>query len=994
MRGAVADNNVAGPHFGDQAGIGPDVTHRQYLDMKSLQDMAASLNLNGDVPLNELVRISEDAIQKSKILAQQGQLDLALVQYLRASDVVINVIPNHPDFSYMNRHHPRWAGQFSGLMMAVNSQHATMENIKRKLSSQHNPSYGHESSQSRPNSGGYNASPILPSESSRYEAAQDPRDIPIRMPSPSSFQCSPTIPAILQMPGSPSRKIKPEVKPKPENLMGKPTEEKTTMRDPLTQRFAELRNSHIKRTPIDYSGTTLNNGTWAPPSADSHTSQPLSHSRPRSALDPPPPRPLGPREMNSHRTDPPAPPPKVPISSVEPSLPRVPSPAYSPVTTVPSQPPPNPPRTSVDSIRPVSCRQSSSWMGVSNETLTVVDDNPYRSRTPNALYDTLYEFNMYKPLKYGRQPAFLVGGLDAWVDLVGQQSLSTTHTAAIMHSVRARKPVPGKYQPLRRMPTASANSSWEVKKRRLREFKPLNPEEERAWLEKAKTEEIDPSSYGAGDGVITEEPEDLESAEAELSSSFVHSYEDFLRRFPEPGDIRQSMAGLPMTDHQSTQFHEPLIAHPSRPPPAVPRPSYSGVTDGRHIQPSFARQASATKHALYKASSPLDRIKLPRTGLVNFGSICYMNSIIQSLSATTELTKFFFNNHFHTVVQKNWKGSQGVLPGLYANLVRSLWKNDVEVIRPTSFRKFIGRLNSEWAGSQQQDAKEFFDVLVDCLHEDLNVNWQRTPLRPLTTEQEMRRERMPIHQVSGIEWNRYCHREFSYISSLFAGQHASRLRCTTCRRTSTTYEAFYSISVEIPPSGKGDIYQCLRSYCQEEMLSGDEVWKCPHCRTEREATKQIILTRAPQFLVLHFKRFSASHRQQARKIHTPVYFPLSGLDMTPFMIQPPSTPPSQPQPNGNPAQTSAVSQSQTELSPNDLATSSPFIYNAYAVVRHLGSTIHEGHYISLVRDANRDCWRKFDDHRVTDFQPGNPGSSDCLQSEQAYLVFYERAPRN
>ncbi|EER23795.1 Ubiquitin carboxyl-terminal hydrolase family protein [Coccidioides posadasii C735 delta SOWgp] len=1117
MRGAVADNNVAGPHFGDQAGIGPDATHRQYLDMKSLQDMAASLNLNGDVPLNELVRISEDAIQKSKILAQQGQLDLALVQYLRASDVVINVIPNHPDFNYMNRHHPRWAGQFSGLMMAVNSQHATMENIKRKLSSQHNPSYGHESSQSRPNSGGYNASPILPSESSRYEAAQDPPDIPIRMPSPSSFQRSPTIPAILQTPGSPSRKIKPEVKPKPENLMGKPTEEKTTMQDPLTQRFAELRNSHIKRTPIDNSGTTLNNGTWAPPSADSHTSQPLSHSRPRSVLDPPPPRPLGPREMNSYRTDPPAPPPKVPISSVEPSLPRVPSPAYSPVTTVPSQPPPNPPRTSVDSIRPVSCRQSSSWMGVSNETLAVVDDNPYRSRTPNgmnaegelrnntadmtvgesisaedllqflrkydillidvrprdqydsghiysksiiciepvilkenmsaeeledrlvispeaeqslfskrnefdlivyydqntsdpsylsgspassavphlrALYDTLYEFNMYKPLKYGRQPAFLVGGLDAWVDLVGQQSLSTTHTAAIMHSVRARKPVPGKYQPLRRMPTASANSSWEVKKRRLREFKPLNPEEERAWLEKAKTEEIDPSSYGAGDGVITEEPQELESAEAELSSSFVHSYEDFLRRFPEPGDIRQSMAGLPMTDHQSTQFHEPLIAHPSRPPPAVPRPSYSGVTDGRHIQPSFARQASATKHALYKASSPLDRIKLPRTGLVNFGSTCYMNSIIQSLSATTELTKFFFNNHFHTVVQKNWKGSQGVLPGLYANLVRSLWKNDVEVIRPTSFRKFIGRLNSEWAGSQQQDAKEFFDVLVDCLHEDLNVNWQRTPLRPLTTEQEMRRERMPIHQVSGIEWNRYCHREFSYISSLFAGQHASRLRCTTCRRTSTTYEAFYSISVEIPPSGKGDIYQCLRSYCQEEMLSGDEVWKCPHCRTEREATKQIILTRAPQFLVLHFKRFSASHRQQARKIHTPVYFPLSGLDMTPFMIQPPSTPPSQPQPNGNPAQTSAVSQSQTELSPNDLATSSPFIYNAYAVVRHLGSTIHEGHYISLVRDANRDCWRKFDDHRVTDFQPGNPGSSDCLQSEQAYLVFYERAPRN
>ena len=131
-----------------------------------------------------------------------------------------------------------------------------------------------------------------------------------------------------------------------------------------------------------------------------------------------------------------------------------------------------------------------------------------------------------------------------------------------------------------------------------------------------------------------------------------------------------------------------------------------------------------------------------------------------------------------------------------------------------------------------KDAKEFFDFLVDCLHEDLNINWQRTPLRPLTFAEEMQRERMPVPKVSRIEWDRYCHREESFISSSFAGQHASRLRCTTCQRTSTTYEAFYSISVEIPTSGTGDIYSCLRSYTQEEMLSGDEVWKCPYCKCE------------------------------------------------------------------------------------------------------------------------------------------------------------------
>ncbi|KAI2442922.1 ubiquitin-specific protease doa4 [Ophidiomyces ophidiicola] len=1098
MHGDVADPHR---HFGERGAIDSGIDNRQYMDMRSLQEMAKSLSLDGQVSLNELVRLSEEAIQKSSDLKEQGQLDLALMQYLRASDIVINNIPNHPDFNYMNQHHPRWADQFSRLLMTVNSQHTSMENIKRRILSDN------DAPGARPNSLPYPPSPQRRSaDLSQHEGGRRLSERPISPPSPATFQHPSSLRPGAQMPSSHGKKSKPEIRPKPENLTQRFLEDPQSLHDPLAQRFASLRNSHHITATSEYQ-TIQSNGYphQAPQHSPSRSGRPLSLPLSRSLMDPPS-RPLGPRQMNSPQSHPPALPPKVPISPIEP-LPRFPSPAYSPMNIAPSKPPSNPPRTSTDSLRSV-CQKQVSGIDRLNDSL---DENPCRSRTPNgihveadtgrktidisvgttitadvlfkylrkydillidvrsreqydsghiysnsvicvepvvlrenvsaeeledrliispefeqalfsrrnefdlvvyydqstsdssylagspasspvphlrALYDTLYEFNMYKPLRDGRPPVLLVGGLDAWVDLVGPQSLATTHTAVIMHTVGARTSTPGRRQPPRRMPTVSANSSWEVKKRRLREFTPLNPEEERAWLEKAKTEEIDPTSYVAEAGGITEEPEDLEASGTESNSPFVHTYEDFFRRFPEPQDIRQSMASIPSNPPAYAQFtDEPPIAPPSRPPPAVPRPSYSGVADDRHLQPPLARQASATKHALYKSVSPLDRIKLPRTGLVNLGSTCYMNSIIQSLSATTELTKFFFDNRFHTQVQKNWKGSQGVLPGLYANLIRSLWKNDVEVIRPTSFRKFVGRLNPEWAGSQQQDAKEFFDVLVDCLHEDLNLNWQRTPLRPLTTEQEMRREQMPINQVSGIEWNRYCHRELSYISSLFAGQHASRLRCTTCRRTSTTYEAFYSISVEIPVSGSGDIYQCLRSYCHEEMLSGDEVWKCPHCRTEREATKQIILTRAPRFLVFHFKRFSASHSQQARKIHTAVNFPLSGLDMSPFMAQLEPSRPSSPQANPN-----ASTLAQTELTPHELATSPPYIYNAYAVVRHLGSTIHEGHYIALVRDNNRDCWRKFDDHRVTDFRPGSPRSSDCLQNEQAYLVFYERVP--
>ena len=430
---------------------------------------------------------------------------------------------------------------------------------------------------------------------------------------------------------------------------------------------------------------------------------------------------------------------------------------------------------------------------------------------------------------------------------------------------------------------------------------------------------------------------------------------------------------------------------PSRPPPAVPRPKYSGVSEGRQIQPPLERQNSATKTALYTSNSALDRLKLPRTGLTNFGVTCYMNSTLQCLSATVMLSKFFIDNRFRYYVQKNWKGSQGVMPGLFANLIRSLWKNDVEVIMPTSFRNFCGRLNQEWAIDRQQDAKEFFDFAVDCLHEDLNINWQRTPLRPLTFAEEMQRERMAVPKVSRIEWERYCHREESFISSLFAGQHASRLRCTTCQRTSTTYEAFYSISVEIPTSGTGDIYQCLRSYCQEEMLSGDEVWKCPYCKCERVATKQIIITRAPQILVVHFKRFSASKTQSARKIHTPIEFPLHGLKMDPFVISSSSPSPSSSSSSAASASSSSSSTESGQPVPSG-ATVPPFTYDAYGVLRHIGPSMGSGHYISLVRDAQRQCWRKFDDDRTMDFNPRELRHKDRLQNEQAYIVFYERVP--
>jgi ubiquitin carboxyl-terminal hydrolase 8 len=638
------------------------------------------------------------------------------------------------------------------------------------------------------------------------------------------------------------------------------------------------------------------------------------------------------------------------------------------------------------------------YMDQSTSSTNFLSGPPTGSTTPalRALYDTLYEFNDYKPLKDGRPPALLLGGLDAWVDFLGPQSLTASQTAALMGSTKLRRGAAGHPRPGSRR-VGSVNSRIEVRRRRLQKYQPLNADEEQAWRQKAQAEEVDTTEYAReGSG----EENELETVSEELDSPFVHDYESFLRKFPEVSGMQQSMTiptRLPLQPSPpTTRFEKPVStpAIPSRPPPAVPRPSYSGQADIQTSQAPLARQTSATRPPLYASYSALRRTKLPRTGLTNFGVTCYMNSTLQCLSATIPLSSFFLeDDRYKQYRQKNWKGSSGIMPELYTNLIRSLWKQDVEVIKPTTFRNFCGRMNREWVIDRQQDAKEFFDFLVDCLHEDLNVNWARTPLKPLTFAEEMQRERTPIAQASTYEWSRFQHRDFSYISSLFAGQHASRLRCITCHNTSTTYEAFYSISVEIPKAGQGNLQDCLRSYCQEERLSGDEVWKCPHCKCEREATKQIILTRLPQFLVIHFKRFSASKTESARKIHTPIDFPLYNLNMDHYVI-------SRPLPTSNGTTTTTNNTNGYNAPTNktlstDPATTPPFTYDAYGVLRHIGSSGNGGHYVSLVKDSGRGCWRKYDDERTVDFEPARlrdkEGRGGGMTNAEAYIVFYQRS---
>ncbi|KAH6629282.1 hypothetical protein C7974DRAFT_394208 [Boeremia exigua] len=576
------------------------------------------------------------------------------------------------------------------------------------------------------------------------------------------------------------------------------------------------------------------------------------------------------------------------------------------------------------------------------------------------LYDTLTEFNADKPLK--RPPILLKGGLDAWVDLVGPQALKTSTTAALLATGQTRS------RGVRRAPAATNAAKLNLQRRR-REYVPMDPEEEQQWLEEARK----------GRAVVEQPAIDEESEEPE--SSFYRTTEDFLRRFPDV-EGGQSMVQAAPRPPPIPQYVQPAIPiAPSRPPPSVPRVSYSGVHER-----SVAPQGRNNQPPVYISQPHFTNVRLHKTGLINFGVTCYMNSVVQCLSGHLALSDLYLTGRYNRDLQReNWKGTKGILPEAYATLISNLFKGDISSVRPSTFRRVCGHFNSQWGVDQQQDAKEFLEFVLDFMHEDLNVTWNKAPLQPLTEKQELQREQFPRQYAAKIEWARYQHRDMSVIGGMFAGQHASQLTCQACGITSTTYEAFWSLSLEIPHDQACDVRDCLRSYCSAERLAGDELWRCPRCKKDREAVKKITITRAPDTLVVHFKRFSASHNESARKVRTPINFPLQGLDMSPFMEKP-----MLPEQEQYIAKNAPDGLTQLAGLKADPTMNGPYVYNAYAVIHHIGATLGSGHYTAFVKDKARGVWRSFNDDRLVDFEPGNLQPKDRLQNERAYIVFYER----
>uniref|UniRef100_A0A3P8UP42 Ubiquitin carboxyl-terminal hydrolase n=1 Tax=Cynoglossus semilaevis TaxID=244447 RepID=A0A3P8UP42_CYNSE len=324
------------------------------------------------------------------------------------------------------------------------------------------------------------------------------------------------------------------------------------------------------------------------------------------------------------------------------------------------------------------------------------------------------------------------------------------------------------------------------------------------------------------------------------------------------------------------------------------------------------------------------------TGLRNLGNTCFMNAILQSLSNIEQFSCYFKElpavalrsgktagrRMYHTRSQGD---SSVSLVEEFRKTLCSLWQGTQTAFSPDSLFYTIWKIMPSFSGYQQQDAHEFMRYLLDYLHRELQYSCNGASI-PASPQDDVRlsttKDKCSINGPGSV------------VTSVFGGILQNEVNCLICGTESRKYDPFLD---------------CLRSFTDLEELDETELYYCHKCKKRQKSTKKFWIQKLPKVLCLHLKRFHWTAFLR-NKVDTYVDFPLRGLDMRGYLLEP----------------------------ENSLPGSC--LYDLVAVVVHHGSGVGSGHYTAYGSHEGR--WYHFNDSTVTLV------SEDTVKKAKAYILFY------
>ncbi|XP_019394379.1 PREDICTED: ubiquitin carboxyl-terminal hydrolase 30 [Crocodylus porosus] len=454
--------------------------------------------------------------------------------------------------------------------------------------------------------------------------------------------------------------------------------------------------------------------------------------------------------------------------------------------------------------------------------------------------------------------------------------------------------------------------------------------------------------------------------------------------------------------------------------------------------------AAALAAGIYVLWGPIGDRKKRRKGLVpgllNLGNTCFMNSLLQGLSACPSFIKWLeeFTSQYKT--DQTEPSEHRYLSLTLLHLLKALSCQEVtedDVLDASCLLEVLRMYRWQISSFEEQDAHELFHVLTSSLEDERDRRPRVTHLfdvhsleQPETTQKQISCRTKGSLPPKASHWK---------SQHPFHGRLTSNMVCKHCEHQSPVrYDTFDSLSLSIPAAMWGrplTLDHCLHHFISSESVRDVVCDNCTKIQAEgirngqtienQKTTfvKQLKLGKLPQCLCIHLQRLSWSNQGTPLKRHEHVQFN-EFLIMDIYKYHLPIHKSSKHDPNQDSAGTSsetkdglAVRASDGEqpcstkslflngaCSPSLLPSPIPFplasvpdcssavyLYRLMAVVVHHGD-MHSGHFVTYRRSpsspksplsvSNQWLWISDDTVRKASLQE--------VLSSSAYLLFYER----
>jgi len=382
-------------------------------------------------------------------------------------------------------------------------------------------------------------------------------------------------------------------------------------------------------------------------------------------------------------------------------------------------------------------------------------------------------------------------------------------------------------------------------------------------------------------------------------------------------------------------------------------------------------QASITESQSVKIK-PLDSYKAPTLiGLNNIGAQHIMNSTLQCLSQTKQLTNYFLNaKNKEKIINNNIainKKNDFQLSPVYLELIQHLWdKNGPKSYSPNSIKNIIEQMNPSFKEGQVVNPKDFIDFILMKLHQELyktkNIEQNIGPLDPYNQESSL------MHSVIDFQ------RQGSIITDCFTGFNEETNECLNCKQIFNSrgqnnpirysYKIFNCLLFPLEEvkkmknntlksqnininNNRVSLYECF-FYNQNNFICKRENNKmCQICKQISDSMLTTKIFISPNILILILDRGTGN-------IYDVKIDFSESIDITKFVIQ----------------------KEVPEIK-----------YNLYGVISQVGQSGSNEHYIASCKNPIDNKWYRYNHNFVV---PISDIQKEVIEYDDPFVLFYEK----